>query len=91
MRPNLKDIHFMRLLVGSSHLFLAKRHHTTSEGTVMRKREKRTGTWRGLGNWLSLEIDDRAHDVRTSGDRQKSNTTMRNSVCKIGQGTAQRG
>ena len=31
--------------------------------TVMRKMEKRTGTWRGLGNLLSLEIDDRAHDV----------------------------
>jgi hypothetical protein len=36
----------------------------------MRKREKRTGTWRGLGNLLSLEIDDRAHDVKT-GNRQK--------------------
>jgi hypothetical protein len=30
----------------------------------MRKMEKRTGTWRGLGNLLSLEIDDRVHDVR---------------------------
>jgi hypothetical protein len=37
----------------------------------MRKREKRTGTWHGLGNLLSLEIDDRVHDVRTSGNRQK--------------------
>ena len=33
---------------------------TTS--TLMRKREKRTSTWRGLGNLLSLEIDDRTHD-----------------------------
>jgi hypothetical protein len=39
----------------------------------MRKREKRTSTaWRGLGNLLSLEIDDRAHDVRTSDSRQKN-------------------
>jgi len=38
---------------------------------MMRKREKRTGTWGGLGNLLSLEIDDRAHDVRSSGNRQK--------------------
>jgi len=38
---------------------------------VMRKREKRTGTWRGLGNLLCLEIDVRAHDVRISGNRQK--------------------
>jgi hypothetical protein len=38
---------------------------------MMRRREKHTGTWRGLGNLLSLEIDDRAHDVRTSGNRQK--------------------
>jgi hypothetical protein len=30
----------------------------------MRKREKRTSTWRSLGNLLSLEIDDRAHDGR---------------------------
>jgi hypothetical protein len=37
----------------------------------MRKREKLTGTWRGLGNLLSLEIGVRAHDVRTSGNRQK--------------------
>jgi hypothetical protein len=37
----------------------------------MRKREKRTGMWRGLGNLLSLEIDVRAHDVRTSDNRQK--------------------
>jgi hypothetical protein len=62
--------------------------------TVMRKREKRTGAWRGLGNLLSFEIDDRAHDVRTSGNRQKhedENTRMRNLVCKIGHGTAQRG
>jgi hypothetical protein len=38
---------------------------------VMRKRGKRTGRWRGLGNLLSLEIDDRAHDVKTGGNRQK--------------------
>jgi hypothetical protein len=37
----------------------------------MRKREIRTDVWCGLGNWLSLEIDGRAHDVRTSGNRQK--------------------
>jgi hypothetical protein len=37
----------------------------------MRKRENPTSTRRGLGNLLSLEIDDRAHDLRTSVNRQK--------------------
>ena len=37
----------------------------------MRKKEKRTGRWRSLGNLLSLEVDGRAHDVRTSGNRQE--------------------
>jgi hypothetical protein len=52
----------------------------------MRKRKKRTSTWRGLGNLLSFEIDDRAHDVAIV-----KNTNMRNLVCKFGHGTAQRG
>jgi hypothetical protein len=38
---------------------------------MMRKGEKHTSTWRGLGNLFSLEIDDRAHDVRTIGNGQK--------------------
>jgi hypothetical protein len=37
----------------------------------MKKREKRTCTWCGVGNLLSLKIDGRAHDVRISGNRQK--------------------
>jgi len=54
---------------------------------VIRKREKRTGTRRGLGNLLSLEIDDRAHDVRT-GSRQKCEEKL---AFKTGQGAGQRG
>jgi hypothetical protein len=52
---------------------LSLRAVTTS--TVMSKREKRTGAWRGLGNLLSFEIDDRAHDVAIV-----KNTRMRNLV-----------
>jgi hypothetical protein len=42
---------------------------TTSD--VMKERGKHTNVWRDLSNLLSLEIDDGAHSVRTSGNRQK--------------------
>ena len=58
--------------------------------TVIPKREKHTGTWHGLGDSLSLQIDVRAHNVRISGNRQNARTINLVSNVDSGHGTAVR-